>query len=114
MEKKLFWPLSAALVMIGLPWLAVTFMKGDAGMAVCFLLFFALDPVFSLLCGAFAGRKISKRWYLPLLPAVFFLAGCWLFFARDEKLFLLYAAVYLGLGVLAMLCSALLERVKKH
>lgn len=27
--------------MLAFPWLAVTFVKGDAGMAVCFLLFFA-------------------------------------------------------------------------
>ena len=31
--------------MLVFPWLAVTFVKSDGGMAVCFILFFALNPI---------------------------------------------------------------------
>jgi len=37
------------------PWLAVTFV-GSAGMTVCFILFFAINPVFSVICGVAAGK----------------------------------------------------------
>ena len=43
MTKRTIIPLLiAALVALLLPWLAVTFAKGDNGMAVIFLLFFAV------------------------------------------------------------------------
>lgn len=98
--------LLSSAVMLGLPWLAVTFVPGDAGMAVCFLLFFAIDPVFSVICGVFAGKNAKKYWFQPILPPLFFLAGVWLLFAPGETAFLLYAAVYLLLSYLAMGVSA--------
>ncbi len=37
MRKLVLWILVSALVMLILPWLAVSFVKGDNGMAVCFI-----------------------------------------------------------------------------
>ncbi len=39
-KNMIIWFAVSAVLMLALPWLAVTFVKGDAGMAVCFLLFF--------------------------------------------------------------------------
>ena len=50
--------LIAALVALLLPWLAVTLVRGDGGMAVCFLLFFAVNPVTAILL-AFFPAEIS-------------------------------------------------------
>ncbi len=47
--------------MLALPWLAVTFVKGDAGMAVCFLLFFAIDPLYSVAIGALREKICSRQ-----------------------------------------------------
>ena len=68
---------AGAAVMLLLPWMAVHFVKGDAGMAVCFLLFFGVNPLFSLAMGVFAGKGRKKRWSLPLVTAALFLAGTW-------------------------------------
>ena len=39
MKKNIIlWLAASAVVMLAFPWLAVTFVKGDAGMAVCFLI----------------------------------------------------------------------------
>ena len=38
-------------VMLALPWLAVTFVNGDAGMAVCFLLFSLFGIVYPMKMG---------------------------------------------------------------
>lgn len=67
MKKNIIlWMAASAVVMLAFPWLAVTFVKGDAGMAVCFLLFFAVNPLYSVLIGAFAGKDIRNlscmRW----------------------------------------------------
>ena len=71
--------ISTLFLMIGCPWLAVTF-AGSAGMAVCFVLFFAINPIFSGFCGVFAGKNIKKLWMLPIFNAGVFLVGTWLFF----------------------------------
>lgn len=105
-RENLWWFGSAAVLMLLLPYLAVTFVKGDAGMAACFVLFYAVYPVYSVAAGVSAGRDMRHLWSLPVVSAALFLAGTWIFFSIGESAFLWYAAVYLGLGVGAMLLSA--------
>lgn len=100
------WLLWAVFVMIGLPFLAVKLVPGDAGMAVCFLLFFAVNPVFS----AVSGWCCRGCWWLPVAVSGLFLLGVWVFFDLGETAFLWYAACYLALGWAAMGVSRLLRR----
>lgn len=104
-KKMILWFAVSAVLMLALPWLAVTFVKGDAGMAVCFLLFFAVDPIYCVIAGTFAGKDMRQLWSLPLVSAALFLIGTWIFFDMGETAFILYAAVYLVLGIAAMLIS---------
>lgn len=111
MKKNYFFGLAVSvMIMLGLPWLAVTFVKGDAGMAVCLLLFFAVDPIYSVMIGAFAGKNRGYLWSLPIISAALFLCGTWLIFDMGEPAFIMYAAVYLVLGIAAMLISMLLKK----
>ena len=114
--KKIFviWILVSITIMLLLPWLVITFVKGDAGMAVCFLLFFAINPIYSVVVGAFAGKCIKQLWSLPIITAILFLIGTWIFFDMGERAFILYAGIYLVLGVIAMLVSALINKKKQH
>ena len=48
MKKMIPWIIASAVIMLVFPWLAVTFVKGDGGMAVCFILFFALNPIYAI------------------------------------------------------------------
>ena len=45
----ILWIIISLVIMLVLPWLAVFFVKGDAGMAVCFILFFAVNPIYSVI-----------------------------------------------------------------
>ena len=111
MKKNIIlWLAASAVVMLAFPWLAVTFVKGDAGMAVCFLLFFAVNPLYSVLIGAFAGKDVKHLWSLPVISAVLFLIGTWIFFDMGETSFILYAAVYLIIGIMAMLISMFIRK----
>ncbi len=112
MKKLILWIIASAVIMLAFPWLAVTFIKGDGGMAVCFILFFALNPIYVICAGVYAGKDKKRLWALPILTALFFLAGTWLFFDMGEKAFILYALVYLFLGITAMLVSMFIK--KKH
>ena len=105
--------LISALVALLLPWLAVTFVKGDNGMAVIFLLFFAVNPITAVLLGGVSGGNVRMAWFQPLLFAVLFLLGAWVFFTMAEMAFVIYAAVYLILDYAAMLltwCAAKRKR----
>ena len=112
MRKLITWTMMAMLLMIGCPWLAVEF-AGSAGMAICFILFFAVNPLFSVMCGAFAGKNIKQLWVLPILTAGLFLAGAWLFFEMGEIAFLVYCGCYLIIGIIAMLISAFMNKRKQ-
>lgn len=105
--------LVSMLIMLFLPWCAVTFIKGDGGMAVCFLLFFAINPIASVNVGIFSGRNIRASWFQPILLAVLFLLGTWIFFDMGEQAFILYAVVYLLLGCVAMLISVFIVRKRR-
>lgn len=110
-NKKIFWGFAvSAMIMILFPWLAITFVKGVDGMAVCFLLFFAVNPIYSVIIGAIAGENIRCLWSLPVISSLLFLAGTWIFFDMGEPAFVMYAAIYLVLGVVSMLISAVIHK----
>ena len=112
-KNTILWMAASVVVMLAFPWLAVTFVKGDAGMAVCFLLFFAANPLYSVLIGTFVGKDIRHLWSLPVISALLFLIGTWIFFEMGETAFILYMAVYLALGIAAMLISMLIRKKTK-
>lgn len=89
--------LLSVLIMILLPFLAVTFVKGDNGMAICFVLFYAINPLFSI----YVGYKADK-WIYPVVNSLLFLMGVWIFFDIGEIAFVYYAIVYLLLGLITM------------
>lgn len=105
MKKAIPWLIASAIIMLAFPWLAVTLVNDGNGMMVCLFLFFVLNPVYVTIAGVHAGRNIKGQWDLPILTAVFFLAGAWLFFDAGEKVFILYASIYLVLGIVTMLIS---------
>lgn len=100
----------SALVMLLLPWLTVTFAPGDAGMAICMLLFYGANPLYALWAGWSAGANVRKMWSIPVTTAAFFLIGAWIFFDAGEPLFAAYALVYLCLGLAAMGLSAFVRK----
>ena len=89
--------LLSAIIMILLPFLAVTFVKGDNGMVICFVLFYAINPIFSI----YIGYKADK-WIYPVVNSLLFIMGTWIFFDIGEIAFVYYAMVYLILGLIAM------------
>lgn len=110
MKKKLTgWLIGSAVVMLFLPWAAVTFAESDAGMTVTLLLFFAVNPLYSITLGIFAGKHMKEMWSLPVIAATLFLLGSWIFFDPGEDAFAIYAGVYLVIGIVSMLFSSRLS-----
>ena len=97
------------LITLLLPWLVVTFVPGDTGMAACLLLFFSVNPLLAIGVGIAA-----RQWWWPVIVAGMFLVGAWLLFAPGETAFLLYAGIYLALGWAAMAMKRLIRKSSKE
>lgn len=101
--KKNLWALAAVFtVMFLFPWAAVTFAPGDAGMAICFILFFGVNSLCSLYVGIFSGLSVKQRWFLPFLNAAAFLLGVWTVFDWGNPDFGGFAIAYLAISLIAM------------
>lgn len=97
-------------VMFGLPWAAVTFAPGDAGMAICFVLFFGVNSMCSLYAGIFSGLDVKHRWYFPMVNAGAFLLGVWTVFDWGNPDFYGFAIAYLAVAMVAMITTIVVAR----
>ena len=112
MSKK-FWlyPMTVSAVMgLLVPWVAVAFLA-DAGLAVCLIQFFVLEPMVSAWVGWRSGVHPKTLWCLPPASALFFLLGTWLQFEMGEPAFLLYSGIYSGIGYMAMLVRVVYRKL---
>lgn len=102
--------LALILIMLVVPALAMNLATGDSAMGIAFILFFAVNPLLSIVIGVIAATEIRKLWWLPLLPAVTFP----LFFSIVIREFVpdlyLYSVIYLPIGLLAMLITLVILR----
>ena len=110
MKKNIAALVVIALVMVACPWAAVTLAPGDAGMAICFVLFFGVNSMCSLYVGIFSGLAIKQRWYLPFLNSAIFLLGTWMVFDWGNPDFYGYAIAYLAIALVAVLTTIIVVR----
>ncbi|MBP3634804.1 MAG: hypothetical protein J6J43_09565 [Oscillospiraceae bacterium] len=114
MKRKLL--LSAGLCLTAfllIPFLSVTF-AGMAGMSICFLLFFAADPLICAVVGVLAGTDLPRLWWMPVAAAAAMPLCFCVCVAEFVPELYIYAAGYLLIGLLAMVITRLLERRKHH
>lgn len=108
-KKYVIMLIISAAVMFGLPWLALTFGTVNMGLGLSLLLFFVVNTIYSITLGIYSGRNLREMWSLPVVSAVMYLLSAWALFEMGEIVFVIYAGIYLGLGVAAMLITALIR-----
>ena len=111
-EKKAItmWLAITIVVMLLLPFAVVRLASECSGMALCMILFFIINPMYSAILGYRCGKDVRRMWNLPLVSAIAFLAGTWIFFDIHELWFIAYAVVYLIIGYVALFISKYLNR----
>lgn len=77
-----------------------------------FYLFYAVNPLSSEVVGIFSGRNIKTSWFQPILLAILFLIGTWIFFDMVELAFIHYALIYFLLGIIVMAIVSFLTKKK--
>lgn len=91
------------VVMLILPLIAVRIVSSDAGMALCFILFFAVNPLVVISLSVMAGTELRKLWWVPLLAAVVFPLFFGIVVMELVTDLFIYSALYLAVGLLAMI-----------
>lgn len=91
------------LFMFALPWAAIELVEGLATTGLWFFAFFTVNPLLVICLSIMAGTELRKLWWIPLVIAALFPL---LFSAAIGELvwdLYVYSAIYLPVGVLAML-----------
>lgn len=107
------WVTVTIAVMFVFPFAVARLASECSGMALCMILFFIINPIYSAILGFRCGRDIRRMWNLPLVSSIAFLTGTWLFFDIKEAWFIIYASVYLIIGWTVMGISKYLNNQKK-
>ena len=94
------------------PLAVLNFANPMDGMGLMFLLFFAVNPVASIFVGILSGASVKKLWWTPLLFGVMFLLCCWLALQEIVLDLVVYAVIYLLLGMIAMAVTKVLCGLK--
>ena len=105
MKKSIKWVILSFIVLFILPLLAAKF-AGSSGMALCYIMFFAVNPIFFITEGIASGKEIRKHWFMPLVSAVIYLISMWVVFDMGEDAFLLYAGTYFAIGTIVMFITS--------
>lgn len=115
MKKNIAAVVAMFVIMFGLPWAAVTFAPSDAGMAICFVLFFGVNSAVSMFVGIFSGLAVKQRFWLPLVNAAIFLLGVWTVFDWGNPDFYGFSIAYLVISLFSMVAAIVVVRnIKKE
>ena len=109
-KAMILWMTISVVIMIALPFAVARFASECSGMALCMILFFIVNPIYSSILGFRCGKDIRRMWNLPFVSYIAFLAGTWLFFDIKEVWFIIYASVYLVIGLTTMGISNYLSK----
>lgn len=113
MKIKIFVSLFiSAAVMFLSQFLTVSFIGGNDGLGVTLLLFFVIYPVVSIVFGIISAKEFKKLWFIPVANGVFYLASVWTFLDLFEPAFILYAIVYIAIGLITSLISNAIAKSK--
>lgn len=91
------------IVMLILPLVAVRVASPDVGMGLFIILFFAVNPFTVFALSIMAGTDIKKLWWVPVLSSVVFPLCFWIVIMDIVVDLFVYSALYLVVGLLAMI-----------
>lgn len=105
------------LFMMILTWMAIKLFPDRTGIGLWFVSFFAVNPILVIALSIMAGTDLRKLWRIPLAIAALFPLLFGIAIGEFVWDLYVYSAIYLPIGVLAMLgthfgTKAVLKRKK--
>ena len=110
--KKVLYAVLLSLFVLFFPALLAVLFAGTNGMAICFILFFAVNPVYFAALGYFCSLSFKTRWYLPILSAVVYVLSMIVLFDPTETAWYIYAGLYLFISLAVGVTAALVKKSK--
>lgn len=94
---------SLILFMMVLPWLAIEFGDGWAVTGLWMFAFFTVNPALVICLSIMAGTELRKLWWIPIAISALFPLLFGVAIGEFVWELYVYSAIYLPLGLLAML-----------
>ena len=112
-QKTLLCWLIITFIVMFLPTFVIKFAPANYGLVLCMMQFLIVNPIYTIIIGIISGRNIHTRWSLPLISAVIFVFGILFSFGLGEPDFIIYAVIYLIVGIFSMLITTLIVKFTK-
>ena len=106
--KKLLVIISIIIVMLLFPLCAIMFVSPDASLIAILLMFYIINPMFSIVIGIVSGLEIKRMWWSSLLLPASFIASGYLILKTGHDC-LIYSLVYFILHFISMLITSILK-----
>lgn len=114
LNNKIFISFLIVIVtMLIFPLLIFTFMKSLNGLFWFLLLFFAINPIISIIIGVLSGTEIRKLWFVPLIVSIIFPPLYWIVLQDIILQLYIHSLGYLIIGVVSMLVTSFLSNRRK-
>lgn len=94
------------------PWLVISYIGGMDALGILLILFFAFNPLVSIVIGVLSGWGEKVQWYLPIIAGAIFLIAETVITGFDFT-YIIAAAIYIGLGIAAAYITKALKNKKK-
>lgn len=114
MKKKMiimFIIMLSSLLM--LPFILTQFAEPHEFMGVMILLFFIINPITTAVTNSIVGKDIKKLWWVSVVFPIMFLLSYWLVLKEIIIDLTFYAVIYLIIGLVFMIGSAIVANWKQ-
>lgn len=109
MKKRILALSIVTLVFMAALPVLLTALKSQLAFGILILWLYIGCPIFSVVLGAIAGRKVKALWYFAVAPALIALVVCLTVILIDAPTSFLLSGCYLLLGLIAMAVSFLIS-----
>ena len=82
-------------------------------MGTMILLFFIINPVLAIFVNSMVGKDVNKLWSLPLIFSIVFLVSYWFVLKEIILDLVVYALMYLIIGIIVMFISFFVSKKKQ-
>ncbi len=96
---------SMLVVLFLLPFIFVNLAESQNGMGLMMLFFFVVNPITTICINSMIGKDIKKLWGIPILFSIVFLLSYWLILKEIVLDLIVYAFIYLIIGMIFMVIS---------
>lgn len=112
-NKLLISILTMFIVLLILPLSVVNSVEAKNGMGLMMIFFFAINPITTICLNLMINKDIKKMWCIPILFSFIFLLSYWIVLKEVITDLIIYAVIYLVLGVITMFLSYFLNNRRK-